>query len=83
MAVSGEQLAEQIEREAGTRAKAESIQPLRRLFPFLRPYRLQLGLALLFLVMSSGATLVLPVALRRVIDISTGWVRFSIGCPDH
>jgi ATP-binding cassette subfamily B protein len=38
------------------------------LLPFLRPYRLQIALALLFLVLAATATLVFPVALRGLID---------------
>ena len=38
------------------------------LLPFLRPYRLQISLALLFLVLAATATLVFPVALRGLID---------------
>jgi ATP-binding cassette subfamily B protein len=38
------------------------------LFPFLRPYRGRIGLAVLFLVLAAVATLVFPVALRSLID---------------
>ncbi len=38
------------------------------LTPFLKPYRVQIGLALLFLVLAAGATLVFPIALRALID---------------
>jgi ATP-binding cassette subfamily B protein len=38
------------------------------LLPFLRPYRLQIGLALLFLVGAAVTTLVVPAALRQLID---------------
>ncbi len=34
----------------------------------MRPYRLQIGLALLFLVLAAGATLAFPLALRLLID---------------
>ncbi|PZO17147.1 MAG: ABC transporter, partial [Burkholderiales bacterium] len=36
--------------------------------PFLRPYRLQIGLAILFLVLAAAATLAFPLALRFLID---------------
>jgi ATP-binding cassette subfamily B protein len=38
------------------------------LVPFLRPYRLQIALAALFLVLAAATTLVFPVALRSLID---------------
>ena len=38
------------------------------LLPFLRPYRLQMTLAGLFLVLAAAATLLFPVALRHLID---------------
>jgi ATP-binding cassette subfamily B protein len=50
------------------RAKASSPQSLSGLLPFLKPYRLQIGLALCFLVMAAVATLAFPLALRSLID---------------
>ena len=50
------------------RPKSKSLQPLRALVPFLRPYRVTLLLALLALVLAASALLVLPMALRQVID---------------
>ena len=47
------------------RAHPRSLGGLR---PFLRPYRLQITLALLFLCLAAGATLVFPVVLRQLID---------------
>lgn len=41
---------------------------LRGLLPFLRPYRGRIAAALLFLLMAAVSTLVLPVALRTLID---------------
>jgi ATP-binding cassette subfamily B protein len=38
------------------------------LLPYLRPYRLRIGLAVLFLVLAALATLVFPLALRSLID---------------
>jgi len=40
------------------------------LMPFLRPYRGRIALAVAFLVLAAAATLVLPVALRSLIDQS-------------
>ncbi|RZL11091.1 MAG: ATP-binding cassette domain-containing protein [Rubrivivax sp.] len=48
-----------------TKASAAS---LRSLAPFLRPYRLRIGMAAVFLVMAALTTLALPVALRALID---------------
>ena len=38
------------------------------LLPFLRPYRVRIGMALVFLVLAAGATLAFPLALRSLID---------------
>jgi ATP-binding cassette subfamily B protein len=48
-------------------AKA-SPRSLSGLLPFLRPYRLRIGLAIVFLVMAAVATLAFPLALRSLID---------------
>lgn len=45
-----------------------SPKSLSGLAPFLRPYRIQIGLAGLFLVMAAVTTLVFPIALRSLID---------------
>ncbi|NBT11191.1 MAG: ATP-binding cassette domain-containing protein [Betaproteobacteria bacterium] len=50
------------------RSKAKSPQSLSGLFPFLRPYRLQIGLALVFLLLAAASTLAFPVALKSLID---------------
>ena len=55
-------------RTAPERPKAQSPGSLTGLMPFLRPYRLQIALAGLFLVLAAGATLLFPVALRHLID---------------
>ena len=47
---------------------ARSVGPLRALLPFLRPYRSRIALAALFLVLAAVSTLVLPIALRALID---------------
>ena len=44
------------------------LQPLRRLLPFVRPYRRQVALALLFLLLAASATLALPYAVRLLVD---------------
>jgi len=49
-------------------ATARDVRSLSGLLPFLRPYRVQIGLALLFLVAAAISTLVFPVALKSLID---------------
>ncbi|MBK6865058.1 MAG: ATP-binding cassette domain-containing protein [Ideonella sp.] len=49
-------------------APARNIGPLSALLPFLRPYHGRIALAGLFLVLAAVATLVLPLALRVLID---------------
>jgi len=50
------------------RPRAKSIHPLRALLPFVRPYRGTLIAAIAALLAASAAQLVLPVALRQLID---------------
>ena len=45
-----------------------SPKSLSGLLPFLRPYRVRIALALLFLTLAAGATLLFPLALRSLID---------------
>ena len=54
--------------ESVARSAAKSPRALRGLLPFLRPYRVRMALALLFLVGAAAATLALPLALRSLID---------------
>ena len=54
---------ESVARSAATRPRAWS-----GLLPLLRPYRVRMALALLFLVGAAAATLALPLALRSLID---------------
>ncbi|MGB2817147.1 MAG: ABC transporter transmembrane domain-containing protein [Burkholderiaceae bacterium] len=44
------------------------LRPLRGLLPFVRPYRKQIAVALLFLLLAAGATLALPYAVRLLVD---------------
>jgi ATP-binding cassette subfamily B protein len=50
------------------RPKGRSLQPLRALLPYLRPYRGTLLLALGALLVAAAAMLALPIALRSLID---------------
>jgi len=72
MAQSGEEFATQLAYVAQGRAKGRSLRPLRRLLPFLRPYRWQISAALFALVCSSAVTLAMPALLRNVIDNGFG-----------
>jgi ATP-binding cassette subfamily B protein len=58
-----------VENDLEQRPKASSIKPLRAVWPFVRPYRLQLVLALVFLTVAAAATLILPYAVRQMIDL--------------
>jgi len=68
MSQSGQEYSEQIQHLAQGRAKGRSLAPLRTLLPFLRPFRFRIAAAVAALIVSSGATLVLPAALRSLID---------------
>ena len=50
------------------RPRPQNPQSLSGLRPFLRPYRLRIALALLFLLLAATATLLFPLALRQLID---------------
>ncbi|WP_208349334.1 ABC transporter transmembrane domain-containing protein [Pseudaestuariivita rosea] len=50
------------------REKSKQIGALRALWPFIWPYKGQLALAILALVLTAAVSLVLPMAVRRVVD---------------
>src|SRR5271169_878471 len=50
------------------RPRAKSLNPLRALLPFLKPYRVMMMAALGALLAATAAMLALPVALRQLID---------------
>ena len=54
--------------ESSERPKGDSLQPLRALAPFIKPYLGTLYVAMLALVLASAAQLTLPVAIRYLID---------------
>ena len=56
------------EEEARRRPKSRNLKPLLRLTPFLRRYRPQMAMALVSLLAAAGATLAVPIAVRRIID---------------
>jgi ATP-binding cassette subfamily B protein len=55
-------------RPAPEAATARNVRSLRGLLPFVRPYRARVAAAALFLVLAAVSTLVLPVALKSLID---------------
>ncbi len=50
------------------RAKSKRVGALRGLWPFIRPYRPMVVLALLALVITASVSLVMPIAVRQVVD---------------
>jgi ATP-binding cassette, subfamily B, bacterial len=50
------------------RPRAKSLNPLRALMPFLRPYRGMMALAVVALLLASASLLLLPLALSKLID---------------
>jgi ATP-binding cassette, subfamily B, bacterial len=54
------------------RPPGRSLKPLQALWPYLRPYRARLVLALVALVVASGALLTVPVVLRHIVDAGFG-----------
>jgi ATP-binding cassette subfamily B protein len=49
-----------------------SLSTLKRLFPFLAPYRREFAIAGLALLIAAGATLVIPYAFKQMIDLGFG-----------
>ena len=62
-------------------ARTARLRPLAKLWPFIRPYKSRLALALAVLLVAAAASLALPVALRLVID--EGFSRDSAGAIDR
>ncbi|MEO6609103.1 MAG: ABC transporter transmembrane domain-containing protein [Aestuariivirga sp.] len=54
--------------EAPPIVNRRDLRPLRRLLPYLMRYRGRVVMALLALLVASGATLIIPVAVRRLLD---------------
>ena len=53
---------------ASTTQNRAKLRPLLKLLPYLRPYRSKVILALFALLLASAATLIIPIAARRVVD---------------
>ena len=64
--------------DISTQPTAKNLAPLIRLGRFLRPYRVRLVLAFVALTIAAAASLVLPIAVRQMIDLG-----FSRANADH
>jgi ATP-binding cassette subfamily B protein len=68
MTETGAEYAAAVEHEAQRRAPAKGVGPLRAILPFLRPYPWMVLGAAIALIASTTFTLVMPVAVRGMID---------------
>jgi len=68
MSQTGQEFASEMARVAAARGKGRSLKPLRQLAPFLSPYRLSIAIAVFALICSSTASLLIPPAVRGMID---------------
>ncbi len=50
------------------RSKSKRISALKELWPFLKPYKLMISIAFLALTLTAVVSLILPLAVRRVVD---------------
>ncbi len=66
--MAGQEFAKETARVAAGRPKSRSLGPLRGLLPFLGRYKGRIVVALVALVIASGATLILPQFARGLID---------------
>ena len=77
----GAELAASIAREAQGRSKGRDIRVLRRLLPFMAPYKGMIVGAVAFLLVSTSATLVIPRAVQQMVD--HGFSRENSGLIDQ
>src|SRR5438552_504045 len=68
MAQSGEEFASDVQRVAAGRTRSRSLKPLRDLVAYLKPYRGRIIAALIALLCSATVSLLVPQALRIMID---------------
>jgi ATP-binding cassette subfamily B protein len=68
MAQSGQEFTEQVQYAAAGRVKSRSVAPLRKILPFLKPYRLSIAIAVVALICSSTASLLIPPALGQLVQ---------------
>ena len=64
----GAEFAAALQREAQGRSRGRDIRVLRRLLPFMAPYKGYIAAALGFLLLSTAATLTIPRAVQQMID---------------
>ena len=64
----GAEFAAAVQREAQGRSRGRDVRVLRRLWPFMAPYKSQMAGAFAFLLLSTAATLALPYAAGYMID---------------
>jgi ATP-binding cassette subfamily B protein len=64
----GAEHAASLAREAQGRTRGRDVRVLRRLLPFMAPYKAYIAFAALFLLLSTAATLVIPRAVQQMID---------------
>ena len=57
------------------RSKSRKVSALKELWPFLKPYKLMISAAFIALTLTAVVSLILPLAVRRVVDT------FSLGNP--
>ncbi|MEQ1863721.1 MAG: ABC transporter transmembrane domain-containing protein [Micropepsaceae bacterium] len=77
----GAELAASIAREAQGRSKGRDIRVLRRLVPFMAPYKGMIAGAVAFLLVSTTATLAIPRAVQQMVD--HGFSRENAGLIDQ
>ncbi|MBV9990879.1 MAG: ATP-binding cassette domain-containing protein [Alphaproteobacteria bacterium] len=68
MSQAGQEYENEVARVAAGRAKGRSLGSLRRLLPFVKPYRGRIAFAAVALILSSSASLLIPPAIRGMID---------------
>jgi len=68
----GAALAAKVGQESGHRSRSKSLKPLRYIWPFIARYSGRLTLFLIFLALSSIATLTFPVLTKLIIDCGFG-----------
>jgi len=68
MSEAANPIVEAIEQEAARRKRARSVAPIAKLLPFIGRYRGMVALAFVALVMATLATLIVPMAARRLLD---------------
>jgi ATP-binding cassette subfamily B protein len=60
--------AKEAEADLQDRSKSKKISALKELWPFLKPYKLIILIAFLALTLTAAVSLILPLAVRRVVD---------------